>query len=130
MKIGLDFHGVIDNAPEFFDIITNLLIANSFHEIHIITGLTKKDVEPLLEKYSIAYTHLYSITDDLLNEGLEHIIDNNGRPCFSGVEWSSAKAVYCKKNKIDIMLDDSDIYGKYFITPYFKMEYKSKRVKA
>lgn len=37
MKIGLDFHGVIDADPEFFAVETELLI-KAGHEVHIITG--------------------------------------------------------------------------------------------
>ena len=37
MKIGLDFHGVINTSPEFFGLISKLLL-DAGHEVHIITG--------------------------------------------------------------------------------------------
>ena len=129
MKIGLDFHGVIDKAPKFFfELVCCLMMGN--HEIHIVTGESYKTASKKLKEYGIGWTYLYSITDDLLAEGFTGKIDKNGRPCFDKIAWESAKSIYCRLNKIDMMLDDSDIYGEYFTTPYFKMGYKTKRVKA
>lgn len=121
MKIGIDFHGVIDKAPEFFNkLVCCLLMSN--HEVHIITGETYETASKILNAYGIGWTHFYSITDDLLNQGKRYKKDKNDRPCFSTIQWNRAKAIYCKEHGIDIMLDDSMIYGKYFTTPYFKME--------
>jgi 8-oxo-dGTP diphosphatase len=36
--------------------------------------------------------------------------------------WNRAKAEYCKKNGIQLHIDDSDVYGKYFETPYARFE--------
>jgi len=32
--------------------------------------------------------------------------------------WNKAKAAYCKKEKIDVLIDDSMLYGSYFKTPF------------
>ena len=32
--------------------------------------------------------------------------------------WDKAKAWYCAQNDIDIHIDDSVVYGKYFTTPF------------
>lgn len=118
MKIGLDVHGVIDEAPEFVKLITKLLYKE--HEIHVITGLTKEDFLKIPEVDGIYYTHFYSITDDLLSK-TKHKIDIHGRPRFEEYDWNTAKAEYCRKNEIDIMFDDSEVYGNYFWTPYFQL---------
>ena len=118
MKIGLDFHGVISAAPKFFVALTDSLI-KSGHEIHIITGVKFEEFLKLPATEGIYYTHFYSITDDFLEQGIPHHIDKSDRPIFKEELWNQAKAEYCRKEKIDIMLDDSKVYGKHFVTPYF-----------
>ena len=118
MKIGLDVHGVIDKAPEFFGVITNLLKDNG-HEVHIITGVTREDYARYGLSDGVVCTHFYSITDDLKNQGKPWKDDIHGRPLFNEYDWNTAKATYCKDNKIDIMLDDTVRYGKHFSTPFF-----------
>jgi len=125
MKIGLDVHGVIDEMPGFINLINSLLIKDNInndtnHEIHIITGLTHKDFLKTPAVDGIEYTHFYSITDDLMNKE-SYTLDIYGRPRFDCYAWNIAKAEYCRKNEIDIMFDDSEIYGKYFQTPYFQV---------
>ena len=119
MKIGIDFHGVIDVNPEFFSIITKLLVENK-HEVHIITGLRKEDFELNPASITIAYTHFYSITYGLRNTS--YMVDIHGRPRFDEYLWNTAKAIYCKDNKIDIMIDDTKEYAKYFSTPFLLTE--------
>lgn len=113
MKIGLDYHGVIDKFPGYFRIFSESLI-KAGHEVHIITGLRKQDIEQ-----KIPHTHFYSVSDDLVSHFSYHI-NKEGRPIFEDDVWNKAKAKYCKENKIDLMIDDSKIYGKYFSTPYFQ----------
>ena len=36
-KLGLDLHGVTDKVPDFFSILTKLLVENG-HEVHLMTG--------------------------------------------------------------------------------------------
>ena len=118
MKIGLDVHGVMDKHSVFFKTITKLLVEHD-HEVHVITGLTKNDYIALKWTKYITHTHFYSITDDLYIR-FNYELDIHNRPRFEEYAWNTAKAEYCRKNKIDIMFDDSDIYGKYFWTPYFQ----------
>lgn len=117
MKIGLDYHGVINDSEEFFKIVTKCLVKEG-HEIHIITGLTETDFLKVPE--DISYTHFFSITDTLLNkDGVPSKLDKNGRATFPNYDWETAKANYCEKNKIDIMIDDTDKYSNYFTTTHF-----------
>ena len=121
MKIGIDFHGVIKESPKFFSEFTKAMLAFN-HEIHIITGSKEKDISAFLFKHKIGYTHFYSITDNLLENKFDYVVDEHGRPQFVEGIWETQKAWYCLDNKIDMMLDDSDVYGKYFVTPYCKWE--------
>ncbi len=120
MKIGLDYHGVISEYSEFFRELA-LSFMKRGHEIHIITGLKKSDFLKKNKKTNIPYNYFYSITDDLLDK-ISYIVDIEGRPRFSEYGWNTAKAKYCEDKNIDMMFDDSDIYGKYFSTPYIKVK--------
>lgn len=118
MKIGIDFHGVIDKKPQFFSEFTKLLKENG-HEVHILTGSTvSNNLLIELTKYQIHYTHIFSITDYKENCGARVIYDDNGNPWIDDEDWNGAKAEYCQRLNIDIHLDDSSEYGKYFKTPY------------
>lgn len=117
MKIGLDYHGLLDQSFIFWSVVTNALV-DAGHEVHIITGSRKKDVEKELESYKIKYTHFFSITDSLLEKNVPHI-EYNGNWSFDNKEWNKAKAQYCMINRIDIHLDDTENYGKHFYTPFF-----------
>lgn len=39
-------------------------------------------------------------------------------PWFDGIKWDKAKGEYCKRQDIMLHIDDSEVYGKYFETPY------------
>jgi hypothetical protein len=115
MRIGLDFHGVINKNPEFFsDLTHNFTVAT----ICIVSGLPKKILKQKLSELKIYYDELYSITDDLLEKNVSFSIDKRtGRPIFPDEEWNSAKAKFCKEQKIDLMIDDNEEYLKCFTTP-------------
>jgi len=117
MKIGIDYHGVLDKYPKFFKSLIDAMKEKE-HTIYIITGSKLSDfiIDPKVRE--ITYDYFYSITDDFLNSSLSYTIDNRNNPIFEPVLWNSAKAIYCAKNSIDLMIDDSESYGKYFKTPY------------
>lgn len=117
MRIGLDYHGVLDKYPKFFKLFIEAMKAKE-QLIYIITGAPLADFiqDPLVR--GITYDYFYSITDDFLSASLPHEINSAGCATFESILWNSAKAIYCDKNGIDIMIDDSEIYGKYFKTPY------------
>ena len=117
MKIGLDYHGCLDQAFIFWSVVTNALVSAG-HEVHIITGARREKIEKELESYKIAYTHFFSITEHLLEKGVKYV-DNLGDWTFDNKEWNRAKAEYCMLKSIDIHLDDTENYGKHFHTPFF-----------
>jgi hypothetical protein len=116
MKIGLDLHGILDVSPELWKEITDGLILLG-HEVHIITGAKRIEALDFLDKNEIKYTYIYSITDDLLDRKIPNVI-YKGKTSFDNSTWNQAKANYCKKNKIDYHLDDTENYGKHFKTPF------------
>jgi hypothetical protein len=122
MKLGLDFHGVIDNNPKLFVKLSISLIINPNNEIHIITGNPfSKEFEQHLLSYNDGikwWTHLYSITDDLSQQKENYIIDENGGKLFDNLTWCKAKSIYCAKHNIDLHIDDRPEYLEHFTTSY------------
>lgn len=115
-KIGLDFHGVINTNPEFFRELINLVRQEGI-ECHIISGGPEEFIAQYLAEQKINYQNLWCIFDfyeakkkvTMLADGSFHIDDEL---------WDKAKAEYCRNQNIDVHIDDSSIYGKYFTTPY------------
>ena len=121
-KLGLDLHGVIDAMPEFFSFLTKAII-KAGGEVHIITGGTsEKDIQ-LLKDYDIKWTHFFSIVDYHKSIGTKtyelHPVHNF--PMLSDEEWDKTKGEYCKKNNIDLHIDDTLAYNNYFSTPFCRL---------
>lgn len=118
MKIGIDYHGVIDKKSRFFSIFTKRLI-NAGHEVHIITGheLTPNFIENLITK-GIVWTKIFSISSYHKNKGTKVWYDKKNTPWMREDIWNRTKAEYCKKEDINLHIDDSKEYCKHFSTPY------------
>ena len=117
MRIGFDFHGVLDTY-EVFRELTRILV-NSDHEVHIITGEeNSKTFRKTLKDLDIKHTKIFSITSYHKKKGTEVKYDENGEPWMDRDIWNPTKARYCKRNRIDFHIDDSLEYGKHFTTPF------------
>ncbi len=118
IKIGIDIHGVSDSNKEFFSALTKALVENG-HEIHVLTGskATKEFKKYVKENLGLSWTHFFSITSHHKNMGTP-MLEIGGKPYMDEKVWDRTKAEYCAKNKIDLHMDDSPVYGKYFTTPY------------
>jgi len=126
MKIGLDIHGCIDAYPDLFRVLAKALI-NDGHEIHVITGPSKKRALEDLEKCGFKegehFTHFCSIIDYRASQGVEVKWDERGNGWLRSDIWDSAKAEYCEEVGIDFHIDDSEVYGKFFKnTVYLRKE--------
>lgn len=118
IKLGLDIHGVIDQAPVFFE---NFAALPAYFEIHIITGIK----EQLDDVVKFKYDKWFSIHQQCEDEGIEITYDEKGRPWVDPDIWDRKKAEYCKREGIHMMIDDSPSYGKYFAdleTLYLRLE--------
>ena len=125
MKIGIDLHGVIDRNPQFWINFANQ-VKSSKGEIHIISGQSwSQNLLNQLLEYNQGkkwWDFYFSIDDYLLYEKkIDYCIDEKSGRRYPNEIWDPAKGEYCLRNQIDIMFDDSPIYGKYFKTPYFKI---------
>jgi len=121
MKIGIDYHGVLDKYPKFFKVFIESMRAKD-NLIYIITGAPMSDFTQDPSVRGITYDYFYSITDDLISTSIPYEIDEKGHNKFDDALWNTAKALYCSKNEIDMMIDDSEIYGKFFVTPYIQFK--------
>jgi len=118
MKIALDIHGTIDAEPSFFAGLVKLLKMYGA-EIHITTGVEiTQELRDQLRDWEIEYDYLFSITDYHKSIGTPIEWDEKGRPWIDNQLWDRTKADYCRKNSIDLAIDDSEEYQKYFNTPY------------
>ncbi len=114
MKIGLDLHHVIDHDPKFFSKLSAAIIAAG-GEIHILTGseISEKIISEL-KNYGMVWTKLFSIADYYKAQpGVKMWRDKEGRPWVSDLEWNCAKGLYAEQEGLDIVLDDTPIYGEY-----------------
>lgn len=123
IKVGLDLHGVISAHPKFFSELSKSLV-KSGAEVHIITGSHSVEILDEIKKYNITYTHLFSIADYHRSIGTPMWYDANRTPWIDKKLWEMTKAEYCQREGIDFHLDDSDIYGEHFTTPYAKIAIK------
>lgn len=123
MKFGLDFHGVINRKPELFSALSHALVAAD-HEVHVVTGPRRTKVEEDLKKFNIKFTHFFSIVEYEEAKGTEIFWDSKGDPYMDMATWKRAKGEYCKREGIDLHIDDSAEYGEHFSTPFslFRMK--------
>lgn len=113
LKVGIDFHGVIDTFPEKFKQLAYALFKDGA-EVHVVTGQQKDEaMEKALEHAGIRYTHYFSIVDHLVEKGVP-LKWVEGQPFADKDLWDSAKAEYCKAQGIDFMIDDSSAYREAF----------------
>lgn len=116
LKIGIDFHGVINANQHYFKIFCELALKRG-HEIHILSGGPEEKIVTQLEKAQIKYSKVFTIFDFYNDKGMACLLPN-GQFHIDENLWNETKAEYCRQNGIDIQIDDSLIYGKYFTTPY------------
>lgn len=141
MKIGLDIHGVISDNKEFFMKFIDMILYSG-GEVHIMSGPTEENIKLELEIIGIPFKSIkrlkiFSIVDyhKKINtpmrrdeKGNWHTVkQENGIWVQDSYVWDRTKADYCLKNKIDLMIDDSEAYGYFFRTPYARFFSKNKR---
>ena len=116
LKIGIDYHGVIDHHPDYFASFCQTAIDRG-HEIYIITGGPEAEVVKKLKSANIVYNHIFAIVDyyEGKNE-VSHFAD--GKFHIADDLWNRAKGDYCLCQGINIHIDDSKEYIKWFQTPY------------
>lgn len=138
-KLGLDIHGTMNEDVAFFKAMAEAMI-KAGHEVHIISGppvakiakeMTDLGLSPKTEVNGVIeghYTHLASIMDILIAKGIPLTVEaSTGRVFADPYEWDKVKGDYCIKHGINLMIDDSDVYGYFFKTPFARYYSKNKR---
>lgn len=132
MKLGLDIHGVIDADYKLFSKVTRKLMNNLSNkqirnamydndvlknEVHIITGVSITDrLQEFLERKGIVWSHMFSIHDyhQMMGTPMIYKYGDKTQPLIDDVLWNATKAQYCRRAGIDLHIDDSTMYGRYF----------------
>lgn len=119
-KIGIDFHGVIDAEPELFAAFCREIRKYGI-KVYIISGGPEKDVARCLTEYHIEYDGLWAIYDHYAALGQVTWFDDGSFQVPTEM-WNRAKAEFCAREKINFHIDDSPVYGKYFVAPYCRYD--------
>jgi len=119
MKIGIDFHGVIDKyTEEFINLFNAIKLLDLPIEIWIVSGPPEKEVEMKLNRLGIfrgrEYEGILSVVDYLKDNHVKMWLDDRNTWWASDFDWWSSKANLCRDNYIDLMIDDNEKYEKYF----------------
>ncbi len=120
LKIGLDYHGVIDVRPEYFAAFCREAMSRGY-EIHIITGGPYKNVAEDLLRRRIPYSKIFAIMDYYEAKG-QMVCFDDGSCHIPDNLWNAAKAEYCRQEGINLHIDDSSEYIKWFTTPYCRFD--------
>ena len=116
IRLGLDIHGTIDADPIFFSELS-LSIRETGNEVFIVTGREIGDyIRDKLHHHKIVYDSILSITSYHMSAGtpIKWLDEEKIHPWIDEELWNSTKFKLCTNNNIDIMVDDSPVYGKYF----------------
>lgn len=115
LKIGLDYHGVIDNNPDYFADVCREA-HNRGHLIYVISGAPKAAITSKLQSSQMPYDFVFSILDYCLVMG--KIEQTATGIMINDNDWNKAKAEFCKRDNIDLHIDDSTIYCRFFDNRY------------
>lgn len=116
LKIGLDYHGVIDKKTDYFAKFCSEAKARN-HLVYIITGGPKLKVEEALKKQNIQYDFVFAISDYYQALGKLELTPD-GTINIPEYLWNIAKADFCRRNNINFHIDDSIAYLHWFSTPF------------
>ena len=123
MRLGLDIHGVIDSNPESFSFLSRSVIAAG-GEVHIVTGGSwTEELESQIRKAGVEWTHYFSVYDYLMESGIPSIgkiqfPDGTVQEKFDSDLWDTIKGGYCRSEDIELHIDDTEAYARYFTTPF------------
>ncbi len=116
LKIGLDYHGVIDKNTNYFSGLCKCARKRG-HSIYIITGGPISTVKSQLKYADIQYDFIFAISDYYFAlDKIEQL--PNGSLNVPPHLWNIAKAEFCRRNHINLHIDDGENYLHWFSTPF------------
>lgn len=116
LKIGLDYHGVINKRPAYFAEFCRQAKERG-HHIYIITGGPVPKVRQYLSADGIDYDFIFAISDYYQALGKAELMPN-GRIDIPDYLWNIAKADFCRRSHVNFHIDDSIDYLHWFSTPF------------
>jgi hypothetical protein len=119
MKLGLDVHGVIDADPVRFEEVARE-IRQDGGKIVLITGhpIDQQLYDELSSCGFDQFDEVISIQDELEKRGYPVLyLDKHGRNHYDDMAWDSFKGLFCKEYGINLHVDDTFKYLKFFETP-------------
>ena len=130
-KLGLDLHGVVDTYPDKFVRLAKS-ITRTGGDVIICTGSSNNEkLHAQLLSYNNGikwWTSIFSITDYLKSKNIPHTESADGGIKVENVLWDQAKGDWAREFNIDLHIDDSPEYGKYFDKGiYLKFNEREKR---
>ncbi len=127
-RLGIDFHGVINTAPDYFTALAETAVAQGI-EVHVISGGPRQYIADYLRQINFPPHQLWCIIDvPEVNDKTQFFADGSFR--VADELWDKAKGEYCQSQRIDVHIDDSAIYGRYFTTPYCRYVAAEKRLRC
>lgn len=116
-RLGLDLHGVVDTYPDKFVRLARL-ITRTGGDVIICTGSSDNEkLQTQLLSYNNGvqwWTSIFSITDYLKSRNIPHTESADGGIKVENILWDQAKGDWAREFNIDLHIDDSPEYGKYF----------------
>lgn len=113
LKIGLDYHGVIDTDYEYFAEFAAVARSRG-HQIYVISGAPKAALSYELSQHNFTADFLFSVLDYCMALGL--IVQDTSGIKIDDRAWNCAKAEFCLYNQINLHIDDNQQYCDYFST--------------
>jgi hypothetical protein len=112
MRIGLDFHGVIDRFPDEISILTKRWI-NLGHQIYIVTGESEITATVKVEALHVPYTHFFSIVDYHKGIGTPMELRDSGW-WMDQETWDRTKGDYATVAGLHFHFEDTLKYAPWF----------------
>ena len=116
LKIGLDYHGVINKNFSYFSEFCSEARRRG-HQIFIITGGPQPKIRQQLNYHKIPYDFIFAISDYYQALGLAKQ-ESSGEFTVPEHLWNIAKGEFCRQNGINFHIDDNAKYGKWFSTNF------------
>lgn len=112
MRVAFDVHGVLDSLDYFRKLLRGHYLAGD--EVFIISGQKfDENVAAGLAKHNLTY-HKYISIVEWLERGGHPVEWNDGLPYATAEVWDKIKAEICLHYDVEILFDDSPVYGLHF----------------
>ena len=129
LKIGLDFHGVITDNPEYFKVFLPTKRCAADMKFMLSVAVRRLRLKSFLWQWGIKYTDIFAIVDYYDARGCVTFYEN-GEFKVPDKLWNCAKAAYCDENGINIHIDDTMSYSEGFTTPFCFYDVKTRHCRT